>query len=306
MSDAAYTYDPLAQSLAQLPPIPDTADVASEVTPPPQVEEEDESSLGSHTVMQRIVQLVPPRNRSKVGLLETFLKSHPSLIRISSSGRPIIAGKEIQGATVMDIIRSLYVWRKDQALPRGTSEVLHALQSVGVPSGLLSTQTALAEYNRLIEEGGGEESHTSEEEEEGTPQKFATPAHSSMPPLPPAQQQQQPKVAELPSTSHASRDVQALKVSTTTKTSQSTADVKAPRGSTVAKGSPSMIPTRIHEHSAIPTVTTKREASKATSQSGQGYWPGCWMGPPLWPGFGQPKAHKPSLPGKPIRWLRLY
>ena len=288
-SDTEHTYDPLTRSLAQLPSVAQVAAAAPDVAPPPpQVEEEDESSLSSHTIMQRIAELLPPRNRNKVVLLEKFLKPHPSLIRISSTGHPIIGDKEIQGANIVDIMRSLYVWRKDQPLPRGATQVIQALQSVGVPSGLLSTSSALAEYRRLLEKGGEESLTEEEEQEEGTPQKFETPAPSSMPPLPPPPPLQ-PKAVEHPSTSSAS------------------VHVKAQKGSVTAKESPSMIPKPKHQPSSIPTMTTMKPAvSQATSQTGQGHWPGRWLGPPLWPGFGQPKATKPSLPGKPIRWLRLY
>jgi hypothetical protein len=292
-SDTEHGNDSLTRSLAQLPSVPQPVVAAHDVAAPPQsqAQEEDESSLSSHVVMQRIAELLPPRNRNKALLLENFLKPHPSLIRISSTGRPITGGKEIHGANILDIVRSLYVWRKGQPLPRGATDVIQALQSVGVPSGLLSTSSALTEYRRLIEKGSEEEEEEEEEvvegEGEGTPQKFETPAHSSIPtaPPPPPPLLPQPKaVAHLP-------------------TSTAALHVKAQKGSIAGKVSPS---TSLPKPSTIPTATTKRTVSQATAQTGQGYWPGRWLGPPLWPGFGQPKVAKPSLPGKPIRWLRLY
>jgi hypothetical protein len=282
-SETEHTYDPLTRSLAQsLGSVPEVTAAPSVVLPPAHAEEEDESSLSSHAIMQRIAELLPPRNRGKVGLLEKFLKPHPSLIRISSAGRPIIGGKEVQGANIVDIMRSLYVWRKGEELPRGASDVIQALQSVGVPSGLLSTTSAIAEYRRLLEKAGEESHPEEEEEEETTPQKFETPAHSAVSPLLPPPPQS--KVVEHPSTSGA------------------TVHAKAQTGSLTTKESPSPAP----KPSAIPTATTKRTVSQSTSQKGQGYRSGHWLGPPLWPGFGQPKTPKPSLPGKPIRWLRLY
>ena len=296
-ADAEHTYDPLTRSLAQIPQQL-VAAAAPDVAPPPlqMQEEEDESYLSSHTVMHRIAELVPHRYRNKVRSLENFLKPHQNLIRISPNGHPIIGGKEIRGANVIDIMRSLYVWRKDQPLPRGASEVIQALQSVGVPSGLLSTSSALAEYIRLLEKGvvatraeeqeeeeEGEEEEQ-EEEEEGIPEKFETP-------LPPTHLPQPVKtIIERPSTSGAP------------------VRVEAPKGSTIAKGSPSLIPKKTKQEvpSAIPTAAAKRPASQTASQSGQGYWHGRWLGPPLWTGFGQPKAPKPHLPGKPIHWLSLY
>jgi hypothetical protein len=290
-SDTEHGNDPLTRSLAQLPSAPQPA---PDVAAPPQshAQEEDVSSLSSHAVMQRIVELLPPRNRNKAVLLGNFLKPHPSLIRISSTGRPIIGGKEIHGANILDIMRSLYVWRKGLPLPRGATEVIQALQSVGVPSGLLSTSSALTEYRRLLEKGSEEEEEEEQAaeggEEEGTPQKFETPAHSSAPtapPPPPPPLPLQPKAAAHLSTSSAALHV------------------KAQKGSIAGKVSPS---TSLPKPSTIPTATTKRTVSQTTAQTGQGYWPGRWLGRPLWPGFGQPKAAKPSLPGKPIRWLRLY
>jgi hypothetical protein len=314
-SDVEHTSDPLARSLASLPPMPqDAAPIAAPQSPAPAQaeEEEDVSSLSSRTQIQRIVDLVPQRSRIKASMLGKFLKPYPDLIRVTASGRPIVGGKEIPGANILDIIRSLYTWRKGAPLPRGATDVIQALQSVGVPSGLFSASAAQAEYRRLMEPPA--EVH-SEEEGEGVGQAFETPAASLKPPVPPPQ-----KVVEHPPASSA------------------LAEVTAPKATTTARASPSFIPRVKHTSSGIPPPppAVKHGTSKTSTQTGQGnsghsnsgrgnsgrgnssrgnsgrgnsghgYSEPRWRGAPLWPGFGQPKTRKPSTAGTPKRLLRLY
>ena len=120
-SDADNAYDALTQALAvqQPPPIVHEAPAAP-------VEEEDESSLGSQVAMQQVMDVVPKHFHNKLSVLGRYLKAHPNLIRITSAGRPIVAGREIpNAANIVDIMRSLYVLRKGQASSEGVPLRVH-------------------------------------------------------------------------------------------------------------------------------------------------------------------------------------
>ena len=291
MSDSDHAWDPMVQALAQQPPI--SYDVP--VVPPSQVEEEDESSLGSRAVMQRVMEAIPKKFHTKVGVLGHYLKAHPNLIRVTPTERPIVAGIEIQHANIMDVMRSLYLWPKSQALPPGVKEVVKALHSIGAPSYLLSNSAVRTVYHSLHDvarqshteteeqEQEGEEGEQEQEGEEEEPEQegeereqemgtpFKTPLHSAMPPLP-----TMPKVEERVPT----------------------------------KPSPSMIPKPVHSaiatmstrhatskasSSSIPTMSMKHESGKTSSQTGKGH-----------KGIAEYVHSDARLPGKPIRILRLY
>ena len=126
MSDSDHAYNPMGQALALQPP----TSYDEPAVPPSQVEEEDESSLGSRAAMQRVMAEIPKMFHAKVATLGHYLKAHPNLIRVTPTGRPIVAGKEIQRAHIIDIMRSLYLWPKSQALPSGVKEVIGALHAV--------------------------------------------------------------------------------------------------------------------------------------------------------------------------------
>ena len=279
-AEAENASDPLLRTLAQLPPIPQpaAAGVAPEGVPPPPPqaqEEEDESSLSSRAHMETITGMVPRQFHIKLAILGNYLKAHPTLIRVGSSGRPIVGGVEIPRTHIMDIMRALYVHRKGEALPRDPDVVIQALQSVGVPSSLLSSSTARNMYRHVLEaseeaahaetEGEGEESEQQEEEEGETTQKFATPAHSSVPPAPPVPQPPPPLQPPHPKVVERSSSISAAPAAA------ATTKAHAP-----TKESPTVQPT-VSKQSGIPTAKAKHEAASkgATSQKGQGYWPGC-------------------------------
>jgi hypothetical protein len=94
--------------------------------------------LNSHRVTQEVRAGMPKRFHNKLSILCEYLNSYPNLIRVTPSGRAIVAGKELQRGNILDIMRSLYIWPKSQALPSGVKEVIEAFQSVGAPSYLMS------------------------------------------------------------------------------------------------------------------------------------------------------------------------
>ena len=291
MSDTAYGYNPM-HALAQASPM-----VYTESTTQPSHVDKGESSLGSHASMQRVMSEIPKKFHNKVATLGNYLSAHPNLIRVTPGGHPIVAGKEIPNANIMDIMRSLYIWPKSHPLPSGLIDVIAALRSAGTPSYLLSNSTVRTMYARLPEtaeqspmeleeqeseaqreeeeeqeseeeeqheehepEGQAEEQVAEEEEEQESAALFETPLHTALPPVVPIR-----------------------KVETRIQ----------------AKPSPSMIPKPVHvaaKVSGIPTMRTKREAEKAsTGQAGKGYKDIAekWHG-------------EPHFPGKPLRILRLY
>ena len=274
-SAADRTFDPLVQALAQQPP----PHVEEE-----QAEEEDVSSLGSIAGMQRMMQVIPKRFHAKLATLRTYLNTRPGLIRVTPTGRPIVAGIEIPNANIVDIIRSLYVWSKSAIHPRGTKEVLDALDLIGAPSYLLSNPAARKTYQSLHEEGEQfhaetqTERETEEEPEHGeklpqTPQgkhreaeEFATAQHIPFPP--------QPAVRKSVEVAPAKPEPKTFSgVSTKSEASKATG-----------------IPTR-HASSKASGIRGKQTSSEAsTSQSGQG---------------GKSNVERMRLPGKPIRILRL-
>jgi len=285
-SGADHTFDPLVQALAQQPP-------SAPAAPPPHVEEETEeeedvSSLSSRAGMQRVMAAIPKQYRPKAAMLRDYLKAHPDIVRITPRGQPIVGGVEIRHANIQDVMRSLYVWPKSQALPRGTNELVAALHSVGVPTYLLSNATIRGMYQRLHEPGEQPHAETQtepelemEEEElehgEKLPQtpegkhreaeEFATAQHLPFPPQPTVS-----KVGAL-----------ALAKPETKKFSSFLAKVEASK--------PSGIPTRHASDKPIGTRGKQTSSSEAsTSQEGHGY---------------KANGERVCLPGKPIRILRL-
>ena len=285
-SGADRTFDPLVQALAQQPP-------SAPAAPPPHVEEETEeeedvSSLSSRAGMQRVMAAIPKQYRPKAAMLRDYLKAHPDIVRITPRGQPIVGGVEIRHANIQDVMRSLYVWPKSQALPRGTNELVAALHSVGVPTYLLSNATIRGMYQRLHEPGEQPHAETQtepelemEEEElehgEKLPQtpegkhreaeEFATAQHLPFPQHPTV-----PKVGPL-----------ALAKPETKKFSSFLAKVEASK--------PSGIPTRHASDKPIGTRGKQTSSSEAsTSQEGHGY---------------KANGERVCLPGKPIRILRL-
>ena len=294
-SDSDHTYDPLFQALAQQPATPSEA-------PPTPGEEEDESSLGSRAAMQRVMEAIPKQYRAKAATLGSYLKAHPNLIRFTSAGRPILQGTEMRNANIMDIVRSLYVWPKGNAHPRGTKEVVEALYSIGVPSFVLSNAAVRAVYHRLDEaaeqfrteeqeragaqeqqeqEGEEEEQEPEgEEEEQETSTLFETPLHSAIPPLATI-----PKVEERMPTM-----IPKLQRKAEERVSMIT---KPPHIATVTM--PARQATSKVSSSGIPATLMKHEAGKSsTSQTGKGRM-----------GIAEHAHSDVHLPGKPIRILRL-
>jgi hypothetical protein len=295
MSDSDHAYSPMEHSFPEQSQMP-----VDEPTAPPSQVEEDESSLSSHAAMQKVMSVIPKKFHAKFARLGEYLKFHPGLIRFTPTGRPIVSGREIQHAHIMDIVRSLYLWPKTQALPTGLREVIEALHLAGAPSHVLSNADALRMYHSVY--GATQQSHTGmegyeseaeeqqqyeqeeeeeqqqqreEEEEQETP--FATPLHTAM------------------------HQMQTIRK----------AEERAP-----TKQSPSMIPKPIYapsKVSGIPSLMSKREASKpSSSQSGKGKLRArmprhseteeCC----LEEGVTEHWYDDPLFPGKPIRVLKLY
>ena len=275
-SDAGYGYDPMVHAFGQQPP-------SAPEAPPPDVEEEeeDESSLGSRVAMERVMVEIPKTFRGRFTTLGRYLKANPDLIRVTAQGQPIVAGRELPSAHIIDIIRSLYVWPKTRALPSGVGEVMEALRSAGVPSYLLSNTAARTMYQRLHE--AGEQLHVEtqtdpelEMEEElmrtpvgkhGEGEEFATAQHFPFPP-----QRTVPKSEEL-----------ALAKPETKKVSSISMKPGTSKASVIPTKRGSVKPTAIHGK-----PVSSSEAS--TTQSGRGR---------------KANGERVCLPGKPIRILRL-
>ena len=193
-SDASYAYDPMVQALMQQHQQQQPAREEAPAAPPaPVVEEEeevDESSLGSRVGMETIRKAIPKKFHTKLETLGSYLKANPDVIRATPTGRPIVAGAEIPGAHISDIIRSLYVWSKSSTHPRGTREVLEALSAIGVPTHVFSNPSARKTYEALYESAEHPavevetqtEKQEGEEEHEMTTTKFETPLHEAAPP----------------------------------------------------------------------------------------------------------------------------
>jgi hypothetical protein len=297
MSDSDHAYNPMAHSFPEQPQMP----VDEPTEPPSQVEEEeDESSLSSHAAMQRVMAVIPKKFHAKFARLGEYLKGHPNLIRFTPTGRPIVSGREIQRAHIMDIMRSLYTWPKSQALPTGLNEVIQALHLAGAPSHVLSNADALRMYHSVHEatqqSQTGVEGYESEAEEQQHEQEGEE------------EQQQRREEEELEVTRYATPLHAAMQQMQTIRK----AEERAP-----TKQSPSMIPKPIYapsKISGIPTMMTKREPSKAsTSQSGKGKRRArkaslseTEEGDYLEEGVTEHWYDDPLFPGKPIRVLKLY
>jgi hypothetical protein len=292
MSDTVYGYNPI-HTLEQASQMSHEEPAAHSS----QAGAEDETSLGSHASMQKVMSEIPKKFHNKIATLGNYLSARPDLIRVSPSGEPIVAGKQIPHAHIMDIMRSLYIWPRSQPLPSGLNEVIAALRSAGAPSYLLSNSTVRAMYTRLSEAVGQspveteeqepegqlqeeEEQETQEEEEEQEPEGregqvtegeeeqeeqettslFETPLHTALPPLLPTRKAEE-RVPVKPSTSLKPKLAHAT-----------------------------------GRFSGIPTVSTKREAGKgSTSQAGHGR-----------SGIREEYRSGPHLPGNPLHILRLY
>jgi len=141
-----------ADLLMQVPAGQSALESESETVPASSVAE----SPGSTTaMMSRVLEVLPEQYRRKYTLLDSYMKVHPDVIRVSASGRPVINGQELTGSSFVDAMRSLYVWRKQVELPRGAHEIIRTLQSLGAPSTLLSSAAARSVYQDILE---GEES----------------------------------------------------------------------------------------------------------------------------------------------------
>jgi hypothetical protein len=279
MSGSDNAYNPMDAAFALQPPAPHNGHIA----PTPQmVEEEDGSSLSSYSAIQKVKADIPKRFHGKIDRLSQHLYDYPNLIRIAPSGRPLVAGKELEHGNIQDIIRSLYVWPRSQPLPSGVKEVIEALRSVHTPSYLLSNSNVRELYYMPVQaRWGAEQSHVEgeqegqeaqreehrqeleeeEEEEEESSPPFETPMHSALPPLLPVRK--------------AEERVQT-------------------------KRSPSLLPkpiSRTSKASNIPQKPTKREEAKpGTSQSGTGRDHG----------IREYMCEDPHNPGKLKRVLRMY
>jgi hypothetical protein len=305
-SDSDHAYGPLVQAVTWQPPT---------VHPLPPIPggtaEEDESSLGSHSALQRVIQALPKKFHNKFEALATYLKSHPDIIRVTPTGRPIVAGVEMKESNIVDIMRSLYAWPKTQAHPRGTKEVVQALYSIGVPSVLLSNAAVRMMYHTLHEMG--EEAHTEaseevrerEEEEEDEVQKqageeeyeesstlYETPLHTSQPPSLTTVRKIEERAPSKSSPSMIPRLERKVEQRET----------GGPATSFVSKlerreGTAMPEPYPASKASGIPKIPPKRELTKpSTSQTGTGqkaviteHW-----------------FDDPRFPGKPIRVLHMY
>jgi hypothetical protein len=298
-SDTDYAYNPLFQALAQPPPIPSEA-------PPTPVDVEDESSLSSRAAMQRVIDAVPKQYRAKAATLGSYLKNYPELIRVTSTGHPIVAGVEIPHSNIMDIMRSLYVWHRGQVHPRGTKEVLEALRSVGVPSFLLSNPTArtmygttpetvepphveTGEHELAVEEEQQEPQGEEEEEETGTP--FETPQHSAMPPVSTYR-----KVEERVPTKRSPSMIRRFEQKVEEHGPRKPSIPSVPKPEHAGSVAMQTRHASSKASSGIPTMSTKHELSKASSsQAGTGR-----------SSLAEPVHSNVRLPGKPVHVLRLY
>ena len=339
-SDAYNIYDPLAQAFAQQQPAQEEAPPAQEEAPPAHVEEEveeDESSLGSRAAMERVMADIPQKFHTNFAKLGRYLQANPDLIRITQAGRPIVAGQELGRANISDIMRSLYVWPKSQALPSGVKEVIEALHSAGAPSYLLSNAAVRTMYQRLQEpsehphaetqtepeeleqeEEYGEEVAKKSGREEETSQ-FHTPQHSVVRPQPtflkveehaPARSMkpETKKISGVPAKPEASKASRIPAMSTKPVPSKASTSQKGEgrRGEAEFVRLSGKQPTRVLRvpRIATPVKSTMKASSKARSIPAKYASSNASVG---W----MEQGHKVNtedvrLPGKPIRWLYLY
>ena len=283
-SDAGYGYDPMTQAFAHQPPV----SFDEPTIQPAEVEAEDESSLGSRAAMERVMAEIPKKFHGKVATLGRYLKANPDLIRVTPQGQPIVAGRQLPSANLIDIMRSLYIWPKSHSLPSGVKEVMEALRSAGAPSYLLSNTAVRTMYQRLHEAGEQPHAETQTEPElemeeeleygEKLPQtpegkhseaeEFTSALHSPFPP----QRTVRKVVEHAPARPMKPETKKASGISMKPETSK-----------------PSGIPTKHASSKASSGIRGKQVSSEAsTSQSGQGG-----------------KANVEHLSAKPIRVLHL-
>ena len=290
-------YDPMAEAFAQQQPTPHGGTPIPDTSHPPE-EEIDESSLASQAHMHRVMAAIPKQYRTKANMLGSYLKTHPDLIRVSSAGRPMVLGTELRNANILDVMRSLYVWPKSQALPPGTKEVVEALNAAGVPSYLMSNPSVRSMYQALPDiseqpqlETGKQAEEGSEEEEQEMSTLYETPVHSSIP-------------------VHAG--VQKVEERVPTKAASPSLLPKPVRTSSVAAAAAH--PTS--KVSGIPAATMKHEPGKGSASSGvpkpavtkheTGKPSSSQTGHGRSDGITEYIYDDPRFPGKPLRVLRLY
>ena len=170
------TYDPLVRFLAEQqrnaaalaptmpgqPPEQVAAPAASVASEPPG---SLEPSAGSNTIRSRVLDVLSKQYQNKYMLLSGYLNASPNTIRVSASGHPVINGVELPGSSFVDAMRSLYMWRKYEDLPPGAREIVQALQSIGVPSTLLSSSAARSAYGDMLKAEQEEEASESPSED---------------------------------------------------------------------------------------------------------------------------------------------
>ena len=171
------TYDPLVQLLAEqqrnaaalAPTLPGQPQEQVAAPTPASVASEPSGSLepsaGSNTIRSRVLDVLSKQYQNKYMLLTGYLNASPNTIRVSASGHPVINGVELPGSSFVDAMRSLYMWRKSEDLPPGAREIIRALQSIGVPSTLLSSSEARGAYEDMLKTEQEEETYESPSED---------------------------------------------------------------------------------------------------------------------------------------------
>jgi hypothetical protein len=114
-SGSAPMYNPVGEPFALLPL---TANGGPSASSAQMVEEVDESSVSSHLVMAKIRAGIRRKFHGKLIMLSQYLSDHSSIIRIGSSGHPIVGGKELQRGNILDIMQSLYIGLRVRQFPQ--------------------------------------------------------------------------------------------------------------------------------------------------------------------------------------------
>ena len=106
------TYDPLVRFFAHRQQQQQQQPQAVNAVLPGAAAAPDGLPMGSTPMFMRVLDALPKQCHNKYTALNQYLVENPGTVRVSLNGRPVIDGKELDGPTFVDAMRSLYVWRK--------------------------------------------------------------------------------------------------------------------------------------------------------------------------------------------------
>jgi hypothetical protein len=123
------------------PPVPPRPQQLTTPTTPP----------STHTVnLQGILSSIPRHHHNKFMQLHHYVAQNPSFVRATTNGRLVLHGKVVQGSSVEEVFRALFVTMQGNNMAVvGVPELLQVLGEIGVPATLISCAAVRSKYTAI-------------------------------------------------------------------------------------------------------------------------------------------------------------